>query len=154
MGLGGFKLAVAVAQGHRNVAFLIVFGGIGVLALAVACLVLPRTSRLGRAYLQELKRAYGDLKGRVHPIGAEDSALTKAGDPDAPRRLRDPSDYPSWLLMVGIFGIASLVDTPLSDLTTIFKLGSSSTGGCGGGGCGGGGCGGGGCGGGCGGCGG
>ncbi len=162
LGLGGYKVAVAAAKGHHNVGLLIVFGGVGLVALALACLVLPRTSRLGRAYLQELKLAYGDLKSQVHPIGGKGSALTMAGDPGARGKLQDRAVYSSSLLMVGIFGMASLVDTPLSDLTTMFKQGRSSTGGCGagcggaGGGCGGGGggCGGGGCGGGCGGCGG
>jgi uncharacterized protein (TIGR04222 family) len=156
MGLGAYKVAVAAAKGHRNVGFLIVIGGFGLFALAVVCLVLPRTSRLGTAYLEQLKLAYSGLKNQVHPIDDVNSALTMAGDPGARGRLKDPSVYSPCLLMVGIFGIASLTDTPMSGLTTMFKQGASSSGGCGGG-CGGGaGCGGGGggCGGGCGGCGG
>lgn len=154
LGLGGYKFAVALEKGHHNVALLIVFGIVGTLLLAVACLGHSRASQLGKAYLDELKLAYKGLKSYVHPIGALNSSLTMAADPGSRARLQEPSAYADCLLMVAIFGMASLVDTPLSDLATMFKQGGSSTGGCGGGGCGGGGCGGGGCGGGCGGCGG
>ncbi len=157
IGLGGYKLAVALAKGHHNVAFLVLLGGFGVVALAIACFSLPRTSHLGTAYLEQLKLAYAGLKNQVHPIGGAPSALTMAGDPGARGRLRDPAAYSDCLLMVGIFGMASLAGTPLSDLSAMFKQGAANAGACGAGstgGCGGGGCGGGGCGGGCGGCGG
>jgi uncharacterized protein (TIGR04222 family) len=156
VGLGGYKLAVALAQGHYNVALLGVLGICGVIQLAMVCLLRPRVSHLGKAYLERLKLAYGGLKSQVHPIGSLTSALTMADDPGARGKLQSASAYSDCLLMVGVFGVASLADTPLSDLTTMFKRSTSSTGGCGGGGggCGGGG-GGGGCGGGgCGGCGG
>ncbi len=56
-------------------------------------------------------------------------------------------------MLVGIFGIASLADTPLADLKAMFARGAPATGGGGGGGGGcGSGCGGGGCGWRCGGC--
>jgi len=155
IGLGVYKLVVAVAKGHHNVAFLVILGTVGMFALSLACLFLPRTSKMGRAYLEQLQLAYFGLKNQVHPIGSLTSALTMAGDPGARGRLQNPAAYSDCLLMVGIFGMASLAGTPLSDLTAMFKQGTSSAGGCGGGGCGGGGCGGGGCGGGgCGGCGG
>ncbi len=169
LGLGGYKLAVALARGHYNLMFLILLAIVGVIALAVACLALPRLSHRGKAYLERLKLAYDGLKSQVHPVGSQNSSLTWAADPGARGRLQNAPAYSDCLLMVGIFGMASLADTPLSDLTAMFKRGTSNTGGCsggcggggggcggGGGGCGGGGggCGGGGCGGGCGGCGG
>jgi uncharacterized protein (TIGR04222 family) len=151
LGLGGYKLAVALAKGHTNVAFLCILGIGGVIALAVTCLALPRLSRLGKAYLEQLKLAYDGLKSQVHPVGSLESPLTWANDPGNRGRLQHASAYSDCLLMVGIFGVASLADTPLSDVTTMFKQGASASGGCGGGcGGGGGGCGGGGCGGGCG----
>jgi uncharacterized protein (TIGR04222 family) len=155
--LGGYKLTVALMKGHSKVAFLCILAIAGVIALGVACLATPRLSQVGKAYLERLKLAYGGLRSQVHPIGSLSSALTMADDPGARGMLQDPKAYSDCLLMVGIFGMASLAGTPLSDLTTMFKRGASSDGGgCGGGsgGCGGGGCGGGGCGGGCGGCGG
>jgi uncharacterized protein (TIGR04222 family) len=155
LGLGLYKLVVALSKGHHNVAFLLIVAIAGMFALAAACKAFPRTTHVGRAYLEQLKLAYGGLKSQVHPIGSLTSALTMAGDPGSRTRLRDPSAYSDCLLMVGIFGMASLADTPLSDLTAMFRQGAAKSGGCGAGGCGGGGCGGGGCGGGgCGGCGG
>jgi uncharacterized protein (TIGR04222 family) len=150
VGLGVYKLVVALEKGHHNVAFLCILGIAGVLALGFACVALPRRSRVGEAYLERLKRAYGGLKSQVHPVGSLTSALTLADDPGTRGRAHSPSAYSDCLLMVGIFGVASLAGTPLADLTTMFPQGASSGGGCGGG-CGGGG---GGCGGGCGGCGG
>jgi uncharacterized protein (TIGR04222 family) len=158
IGLGGYKLSVALGKGHHNVAFLVLLCVVGVSVLALVCFALPRTSNLGSAYLEQLKLAYGGLKSQVHPVGSVTSALTMAGDPGSRGRLRDPAAYSDCLLMVGIFGMASLAETPLSDLTSMFKrggaassacCGAGATGGCGGGGggCGGGGCGGGGCGG-------
>jgi uncharacterized protein (TIGR04222 family) len=161
--LGLYKLGVGIAKGHSNVLFLCVMGPVGGLVFSAACWFLPRLSHLGKAYLERLKLAYDGLKSEVHPVSSLSSALTMAHDPGTRARLQNPSAYSDCLLMVGIFGMASLADTPLSDLTAMFKRGSSSSGGCGGGcgggggGCGGGGggCGGGGCGGGgCGGCGG
>src|SRR5438046_866826 len=70
------------------------------------------------------------------------SALTMADDPGARGKLQDPSVYSDCLLMVGICGVATLADTPLSDRSAMFKQSTSSSGGCGGGcgsGCGGGG---------------
>ncbi len=154
--LGLYKLGVGIAKGHTNVLFLCVMGPVGGLVFSAACWFLPRLSHLGKAYLERLKLAYDGLKSQVHPVGSRTSFLTMADDAGARGRLQNPSAYSDCLLMVGIFGIASLADTPLSDLTAMFKQGASSSGGCGGGcGGGGGGCGGGGCGGGgCGGCGG
>ena len=170
--LGLYKLGVAIAKGHTNVQLLCVTGIVGGLVFSAACWFLPRLSHLGKAYLLRLKLVYSGLKSEVHPVVSLPSFLTPAGDPGGGGSLKDASVHSDCLLMVGIFGVAALANTPLSDLTAIFRQGASSSGGCGGGcggggggcgggggggGCGGGGCGGGGgggCGGGCGGCGG
>ncbi len=136
LGLGGYKLYVALAKGHYNVAFLCILGIGGVMALAVACMKIPRLSHLGKAYLGQLKIAFGGLNWRDDSSGIP----TLAGNPSAQGRFENASAYSDSLMMVGIFGITSLAGTPLSELNTMFKRGAS-TAGCGavGGGCGGGG---------------
>jgi uncharacterized protein (TIGR04222 family) len=149
--LGGYKLVVAHAKGHSNVAFLWIMMFVGVLAYSVACWALPRLSHRGKAYLERLKLAYGGLKDQLQ--GAEDWGLGLDVAEWGPRAgAKTATAYSDGLLLVGIFGMTSLADTPLADLKSMFAQGSSG-GGCGGG-CGGGGCGGGCGGGGCGGCGG
>ena len=150
LGLGGYKLWVALAKGHTNVAFLCILGLLGVVFLAVVCMgLLPRISLLGKAYLERLKLAYGGLKdpfqlGDVRDIAGE------LGEREKAQAARAYSDA---LVMLGIFGLDVLCLTSLSDLNTMFARGASSGGGCGGacgggggrgggGGCGGGGCGG------------
>src|SRR5262249_42322681 len=44
LGVGGYKLAVALTKGHHNVVLLIIIAVIGVIALSVVCLSLPRVS--------------------------------------------------------------------------------------------------------------
>jgi uncharacterized protein (TIGR04222 family) len=141
LGLGGYKLAVALTKGHTHVQFLIVMAVIGLIFLAIACCV-PRLSSRGRAYLDRLSDAFEGLKAR-----AEAPASTR---PD-----------PVLLLVPALFGMTALIGTSYQDVAQMFRRSTASGGGCGGGcgagcggGCGGGGCGGGGCGGGCGGCGG
>jgi uncharacterized protein (TIGR04222 family) len=152
LGLGGYKLAVALAKGHGNVAFLCILGVVGVILLGVACTVLPRASHLGKAYLQRLKLAYTGLMDRGLRGGEPAFAMGVAGEPSRPGKVKAATAYSDCLLSLGVFGIASLAGTSMAELNTLFARGASS-GGCGAG-CGGGGCGGGGCGGGCGGCGG
>jgi uncharacterized protein (TIGR04222 family) len=155
IGLGGYKLAVALANGHHNVLFLVVLGTLGIIPLAVICLAHPRATELGRNYLEQLKLAYQGLNTQVSPIGGQSSALALVNEPGFQGTFQDPSVCADCLLMVGIFGMASLAGTPMSDVTALFKRGTASGGGCGAGcgagagGCGGGGggCGGGGCGG-------
>ncbi len=137
VGLGGYKLTVAVNNGHRNVGFLVLFAAIGLIAQGIVCFARPRASRLGKAYLEQLKLAYDGLKCRVHPVGGGLSPLTMADDPGTRGMLRDRSAYADCLLMVGIFGMGSLADTPLADVTKLFKQGRVAEGGCGAG-CGGG----------------
>ncbi len=124
VGLGGYKLTVAVAKGHHNVVFLVLFAAIGLIAQAIVCFAQPRASRLGKAYLEQLKLAYDALKSRVHPVGGDLSPLNMADDPGTRGMLRDRSAFADCLLMVGIFGMASLADTPLADVTKLFKQGT------------------------------
>jgi uncharacterized protein (TIGR04222 family) len=131
-----YKLAVAIAKGRSNVAFLIVLVIVGSIAM-VATGQAPHLTRRGKGYLKALQDAYAGLKDRA-------VAESEKG----------PMANPSFLLVPALFGVGVLAGTPYTDIAELFKR-SSTTGGCGGGGCGGGGCGGGGCGGGgCGGCGG
>ena len=131
LGLGGYKLAAALANGYNNVLLLLLMAVVSTIVLAVMVQT-RRLSRRGEEYLRRLQQAFHALK---HPAGAD------AGD--------------SLVLSVSIFGMALLAATPQAAYGRMFAQ-SASSGGCGsGGGCGGGGCGGGGCGGGgCGGCGG
>jgi uncharacterized protein (TIGR04222 family) len=123
LGLGGYKLAVALAKGDSNVVvFLCIMAVFGVIALAPACLSYPRSSHRGNAYLEQLELDYGRLKSKVHPTGSSSSALTMAGDPGARGPMREPSVYSDRLLMDGIFGMVSPADTPLSDLVTAMFL--------------------------------
>ena len=131
LGLGGYKLLVALSKGKTNVGFLIVMVILGTVA-AMAVTRVPRISRRGRAYIQELQARYSRLKYGI-------TGLTQAIDDSG------------LIFAVALFGIATLRGTPYESLVSTFRQaagqGNASSGGCGGGGCGGGGCGGGGCGG-------
>jgi uncharacterized protein (TIGR04222 family) len=158
LGLGGYKLWVALAKGHTNVAFLCILGLFGWVVLAGVCVtLLPRVSLLGKAYLERLELAYGKLKDPFKlgcDLGLASNTAGETGQREKAQAARAHSDG---LLLLGIFGMEALFFTPLSDLCTLFARGGSSGGGCGSCGGGGGGCGGGsggGGGGGCGGCGG
>jgi uncharacterized protein (TIGR04222 family) len=153
MTLGVYKFTVALANGHHNVAFLVVVGIFGLLVVAVTSFAHPRVSHLGSAYLEQLKLAYSGLQLELHPLDRPGLTRVTANDRGTRGGSRAAVASADCLLMVGIFGTAALANTPLADVNALFKRANSGTGGCGGG-CGGGGCGGGGCGGGCGGCGG
>jgi len=135
LGLGSYKLVVALAKGYTNVVFLIVLGIVSLITLAVVCKPL-RLSQRGQGYLKRLQQTFESLKSQasiLHPSGTDFGLL----------------------LPVAIFGVGMLSATPYAEFEKMFHLSAAS----GGGGCGGdsGGCGagcGGGCGGGCAGCGG
>jgi uncharacterized protein (TIGR04222 family) len=129
LGLGGYKLMVALAKGRHNVGFLIAMGFCSILLLLWVCRP-PRLSRLGRDYLKRLQEVFERLK----PTASHASDITL-------------------LLLVSLFGLGVLTGTAYASLGQMFSRSASGSGGCGGGcggggaGCGGGGCGGGGCGG-------
>ena len=135
LGLGGYKLAVALAKERHNVLFLILMALGSVVILAVVNAICNgRLTARGKDYLKRLELAFQRLKSRTEYHG------------------NTPDDL--MLLAVGIFGIGLLSATPFDYYPKMFQRATSS-GGCGstcGSSCGGGsGCGGGG---GCGGCGG
>ena len=138
LGLGLYKLVVALNTGHHNVLFLI--GGMIVSLIAVVIVgsvaARHRLSKRGRAYLAALQERFDNVK--------QQAMTAPAGQFE-----------PAWLAAFGLFGVTALAGTMYSDFGDMFHR-SAGAGGCGGTGssCGGGGCGGGGCGGGCGGCGG
>ena len=145
--VGSYKMLVAIEKGKTNVGGLIALFVLAMLVLAIVVGVRAgrRLSNRGRAYLSRTRLAFAGLRG------------TATRGPAAATGY-DPSE----LLMVGLFGLATLKGTAYSPYAAMFPA-STGSGGCGaavggcGGGCGGGGgeCGGGGCGGGgCGGCGG
>ena len=137
--LGGYKLVVALINGHTNVLLLLIFGGVGASILGATCMRGPRLSRLGKAYLERLQTAYINLKDQLKT----DGKLAQAWDDVSEERSRGKREvainHSDCLLMVGIFGVASLADTPLADLKTMFAQGAASSGGGCGAGCGGGG---------------
>jgi uncharacterized protein (TIGR04222 family) len=133
--LGGYKLFVALAKGHRNVGFLLVMVIAAVVAIAVACRV-PRLSKRGALYLERLRSAFERL---IHQPRARTAAEMNSLDPTLP-------------LLVGVFGVTVLAGTPYDYYQQTFRQASSGGSSCGsscgssscggGGGCGGGGCGG------------
>jgi uncharacterized protein (TIGR04222 family) len=130
-GLGGYKLAVAVARGRHNVGFLILMGIVGLVLLGAVCFRSRRLTARGQAYLRQVQLAFEGLKRRAPHLAP--------GVPD-----------PALALLVGVFGVAALTGTPYDYYNRMFRQSESSGGSCGSGcgsSCGGGGCGGGGCGG-------
>jgi uncharacterized protein (TIGR04222 family) len=140
VGLGSFKLIVALIHGRHNVGYLILMGILSLYFLWSICKVAQRRTCLGEAYLKQLKETFFQLKQRVKTVVASEV------------------DYN---LVVALFGFDALAGTHydyfqkiLSPvITTRTSSTSDSGGGCGGGCSSGSSCGGG-CGGGCGGCGG
>ncbi|MCB9851668.1 MAG: TIGR04222 domain-containing membrane protein [Phycisphaerales bacterium] len=128
LGLGGFKLVVALAKGKHNVAFLILIG-IGASLVHMLVCWPRRISDLGKRYIERLKSVCSESKSSL--------AAT----------VIDPGET-SALLAVSVFGLAALGPTSMSNVRDMFQqsnsnsscgstCGSSCGGGCGGGGCGG-----------------
>jgi uncharacterized membrane protein YgcG len=141
VGLGLYKLIIALVGGHTNVLFLIVMGVVGTILLFKIC-KLPRLNTRGSNYLRRVQTAFRQLKLRSH---LDDSAGVANSVS---------------LLLFGLFGASVLAETETEyadyrDWLRSGTLASATSGGGGGWGIGGGyGGGGGGCGGGGGGCGG
>lgn len=126
--LGAYKFAAAQMTGHKNVAFLFLFGILG-LAVILWLASPQRLTDLGRRTLKSMQTAFDGLK----------------------TKFRGDGDYdPRMVLAMGIFGIAILQGTAHGAFYDLYRQSAGSSSGCGsscGSGCGGGGCGGGGCGG-------
>lgn len=135
LGLGGYKLAVALTKGYTNIVFLVLMLIFALVASIVTALSMPSLTLRGRKYLDALNLAFDQLTHR----------------PEA----RQESSYLP--LMVGLFGVSALGGTSFAyyadDLERMQQVaqasGDAGLASCGSS-CGGGG---GGCGGGCGGCG-
>jgi uncharacterized protein (TIGR04222 family) len=149
--LGGYKFAVALMKGHTNLVFLGIMCLAGLFAVAASCMVLPRLSHVGKAYLEQLKLAFAGWKDVASENGQFALALDLPSKPPEAGPVKANAAYSDFMVMLGVFGVASLANTPHADVKAMFARGGSShgcgAGGCGGGACGGGGCGGGGCGG-------
>ena len=157
--IGGYKFLASIAYGNFNVAFTIIAGFIGVIAIG-AVSTLPRMTKLGKKYLERLRLAFDDLKYRSQAPYIRSSETKVLPQPSF-------AGVDPLLLSVGLFGPSILVGTVFDDYNSAFQRSQQHAGfssGCGSGGCGsgcssgsdgggsscGGGCGGGGCGGGCG----
>ena len=103
LGLGGYKLFTAIAHGHFNVIFLIIFAIVGSL-IAFAIARLPRITKLGKAYLERLQLAFENLKYQAQAPYIPNGK--KQGAPQPAFAGVDPL-----LLSVGVFGSAILVGT-------------------------------------------
>ncbi len=104
VGLGGFRLIHTLLEGRTNVGFLI-----GMTVVALLLLIVIRHKRLtahGRAYLRQLARAFEGLLSQTSR---------------APQDMRLP-------LLVAIFGLLALSNTPLSYYEDMFSKGASGGG--------------------------
>jgi uncharacterized protein (TIGR04222 family) len=123
VGLGGYKLLVALSKGHSNVQFLIYISIFALVLLEGVCIPARLTQR-GKEYLDRLQTAFRPARAlafRVPPL---------------------PTDT-TLALAVAAYGIDTLADTPLENFKEVFRKADSAAAGVGcGGGCGGGGCGG------------
>lgn len=127
LGLGSYKLIIALANGRSNVMFLIIMGIISIIILTNVCNV-PRLSDRGKAYLKALQQTFEQLKIQVS------------------NHTNNSGDLNNILLPVAIFGVSILAASPFAEYEKLFHIsaatangGSSCGGGCGGGcgGCGG-----------------
>lgn len=135
VGLGGYKLLIALSRGKHNVGFLVLLMIVGTVLLTIICSRKGRLSARGQDYLARLQLGFGGLRTRA-------------------RSAQERQAEPSLLLLMSVFGVTALGDTPFDYYPAMFhrssvggsggSFGSSCGSSCGGagGGCGGGGCGG------------
>src|SRR5262249_37529011 len=96
LALGIDKLVAAIEKGRHNIAFLIILGVFGSIALCIACAVsFPRVSKRGRIYLARVKSANKTLQ--TNPLGGRPS-------------------YNELLLAVAMFGFAPLAGSEYGSL--------------------------------------
>jgi len=119
LGLGGYKLAVALSRGRTNVVFLVILALAGCILTLWKCKT-PRLSKRGKDYLKQLRAEREDEKDA---IGTD----TEIGGADL-------------TFYVALFGFGMLAGTEYSGFTDVLASPSSSSedSGGGGGGCGGG----------------
>ncbi len=142
--LGGYKFLAALINGHHNVVFLVIMTIFALIMLKVICYLPPRLSYLGQKYLQQLHDVFEQLKLKQK---FKNGVPSFAG-------IQEHLSIDEYDLLVALFGVNELADTPNNSYSQLFInatssfFSSSTTGGCGSG------CSGSSCGGGCGGCGG
>ena len=112
LSLGGYKTLAAVAHGQFNIIFLIIFTIVGLL-IARGVSKLPRTTKLGKIYLERLQTAFDNLKytSQAAYISANQARLA----PQTTFAGVDPL-----LLSVGVFGSGILVGTVFDSYNQAF----------------------------------
>lgn len=106
LSLGGYKFLAALINGHHNVAFLISMTVFAFIMLRVICYSPPRLSYLGQKYLQQLQDVFEQFNQK-----------SKNGIPPL------TSEY---ALLVAIFGVKALIDTPYDSYRRMFISSRSS----------------------------
>jgi uncharacterized protein (TIGR04222 family) len=115
LGLGAYKLLVALSRGRSNVGFLVALGIAGFVLLLLVCRT-PRVSRRGREYMERLRLAFERLRYNAQPAPQPQAAGVQAFDP-------------SLLLLVGVFGVGALAGTPYDYFQQSFRQAAANGGG-------------------------
>ena len=129
LGLGGYKILAAIANGYFNIFFLIIFTIIG-LIIAAGVSKLPRVTKLGKAYLERLQTAFDNLKY------TSQRAYIASNQPKvAPEMTFQPKVAPQTsfagvdplLLSVGVFGAGILAGTVFDGYNQAFQRAQSAS---------------------------
>lgn len=104
LGLGLYKLGIAVSRGRFNVVFLIVMALIGVVVTRILCRA-PRLTRRGKEYLEGLRSTFFSERDQAE---------------------QNPSLAP---LLIGVFGLSVLLGTPWADVLAVRPGDLASSGG-------------------------
>lgn len=110
VGLGGYKLLVALANGRFNVGFLVIMGIVALIVLLLICQT-PRLSQRGKTYLKQLSLAFDGLKQPMPTLA-----------------VNTPEVNPNLALAIGLFGVGVLAGTPYDYYQQMFRR-STATGG-------------------------
>lgn len=106
LGLGGYKLLIALLKGHFNVMLLIVMGIISSIILAIISQP-PRLSQRGQAYLKRLQQTFERFKTQVFPSTPDGTEF-------------------NILLPLALFGIDTLPGTPYAEFRNFFHRSATS----------------------------
>ena len=114
LGLGGYKLCVALAKGRHNVGFLILMGLFSLVVLGLMSgTILRRMSSRGKAYLETLTFTFDKLKQRISQPRSTEGALSED----------------LLLLLAGVFGIGVLSGTAYAFYPKMFQKAAVDSGG-------------------------
>ncbi len=100
LGLGGYKLLIALLKGHFNVMLLILMGIISSIILAIISQP-PRLSQRGQAYLKRLQQTFERFKTQVFPSTPDGTEF-------------------NILLPLALFGVDTLTGTPYAEFRDFF----------------------------------